>query len=91
MSLISLSRALLCLGYVDQTRLRRNEMLAEARRLSPYTVAFALVSTWAVDWAIEGVQSAARVLTSGRGISHLRRARLSVVDGLWERNARLVS
>ena len=63
-SLISLSRALLCLGYVDQTRLRRNEMLAEARRLSPYTVAFALVSTWAVDWAIEGVQSAARVLTS---------------------------
>ena len=39
-------------------------MLAEARRLSPYTVAFALVSTWAVYWAIEGVQSAARVLTS---------------------------
>ena len=63
-SLISLSRALLCLGYVDQTRLRRNEMLAEARRLSPYTVAFALVSTWVVDWAIEGVQSATKMLTS---------------------------
>ena len=63
-SLISLSRALLCLGYIDQTRLRRNEVLAEARRLSPYTVAFAMISTWAVDWAIEGVQSAARVLAS---------------------------
>ena len=50
-SLISLSRALLCLGYVEQARLRRNEVMAEARRLSPYMVAFAASVTWVVDWA----------------------------------------
>jgi hypothetical protein len=38
-SLISLSQGLLWLGYMDQARLRRNEVLSEARRLSPYTVA----------------------------------------------------
>jgi class 3 adenylate cyclase/tetratricopeptide (TPR) repeat protein len=63
-SLISLSQALLWLGYIDQARLRRNEVLSEARNLSPYTVAFATTATWVVDWAAEGVHSAARVLAS---------------------------
>jgi hypothetical protein len=38
-----LSRTLLCLGYVDQARLRRNEALAEARRLSPFRFVSSLV------------------------------------------------
>jgi hypothetical protein len=41
-SLGDLSRALLCLGYVDQARLRRNEALVEARRLLPYALAHGL-------------------------------------------------
>jgi predicted ATPase len=61
-ALIYLSRTLLCLGYVDQARRRRNEALADARRHSPYSLAFALAQTWVVDWAIAGAQSAARVL-----------------------------
>jgi hypothetical protein len=63
-SLISLSQALLWLGYVDQARLRQNEVLSEARRLSPYTVAFATTVTWVVDWAAERTHAAARVLAS---------------------------
>jgi tetratricopeptide (TPR) repeat protein len=63
-SLISLSQALLWLGYVDQARQRQNELLSEARRLSPYTVAFATTVTWVVDWAAERTHSAARVLAS---------------------------
>jgi tetratricopeptide (TPR) repeat protein len=64
-SLISLSQALLSLGYVDQARLRRNEVLSEARNLSPYMVAFAATVTWVVDWAApERVDSAAKILAS---------------------------
>src|SRR5262249_22096218 len=37
-ALIHLSLTLLCLGYVDQARRRRNETLAEARCLSPHTL-----------------------------------------------------
>jgi predicted ATPase len=63
--LIFLSRALLCLGYVDQARLRRDEALAEARRLSPYNLVFALCLAWYGDWASEGVESApARLQTA---------------------------
>ena len=39
-ALIYLSRALFCLGHLDQARLRRDEALAEARRLSPYNEIF---------------------------------------------------
>jgi class 3 adenylate cyclase/predicted ATPase len=63
-----LSRTLLYLGYVDQARLRRDEALAEARRLSPYNLAFnlafALCHSWFGDWAAEGVQSAQTMLRS---------------------------
>jgi hypothetical protein len=47
--LIFLSRTLLYLGYVDQARLRRDEALAEARRLSPYNLVFALCIAWYGD------------------------------------------
>ena len=56
--LIFLSRTLLYLGYVDQARLRRDEALAEARRLSPYNLVFALCFAWYGDWASEGAESA---------------------------------
>jgi phage tail protein X len=49
--LIHLSRTLLCLCYADQARLRRNEALAEAVRLSPFTYAFQLCQAWFGDWA----------------------------------------
>jgi hypothetical protein len=54
-SLGHLSRALLCLGYVDQASLRRDEALAQARSLSPYNLVFALVQAWwGVDWVTAG-------------------------------------
>ena len=59
-----LSRTSLCLGYVDRARLHRDEALAEARRLSPNTLAFALGEAWYGDWAIEGVKSAPMMLRS---------------------------
>jgi predicted ATPase len=57
-NLIHLSRTLLCLGYVEQARLRRDEALAEARRLSSYNLAFALSQALYGDWAIWGMKSA---------------------------------
>jgi predicted ATPase len=63
MTRLYLFRMLLCLGYVDQARLRRDEVLAEARRLSPYNLAYALSLAWiGGDWAIEGVKSARTML-----------------------------
>jgi class 3 adenylate cyclase/tetratricopeptide (TPR) repeat protein len=56
-ALIHFSRTLLCLGYVDQARLCRDEALAEARRLSPYVLTWALSSAWYGNWAIEGICS----------------------------------
>jgi tetratricopeptide (TPR) repeat protein len=51
-SLCHLSRALLCLGYVDQARLRRDEALAQARALPLYNLVFVLVQAWwGIDWA----------------------------------------
>jgi ATP/maltotriose-dependent transcriptional regulator MalT len=64
-SLISLSQALLSLGDIDQARSRRNEVLSEARNLSPYMVAFVATVTWVVDWAApDRAESAAKVLAS---------------------------
>ena len=87
-SLIILSRTLLCLGYVDQARLRRDEALAEARRISPYNLTYALCDAWPGDWALMGakearttLQSAEQALTSSReqslpmflGVGHIMR------------------
>jgi hypothetical protein len=67
-SLGELSRALLCLGYVDQARLRRTEALVEARRLLPYALAHGLFLAWFGDWAFEGVKSAETSLRSAEEV-----------------------
>jgi predicted ATPase len=63
-ALLYLSRTLICLGHVDQARLQRDEALAEARRLSPFTLAYGLYVAWASHWAIEGMDSAGTMLRS---------------------------
>jgi predicted ATPase len=68
-ALIYFSRALFCLGYLEQARLRKDEALAEARRLSPYNEVFALRHAWYGDWATEGVRSAPAMLRSAEQIS----------------------
>jgi len=55
-SVIHLSRTLLCLGYVDQARSRRDEALTEARRLSLYIRALVLSHSWYIDRALESAQ-----------------------------------
>jgi predicted ATPase len=66
--LIYLFWTLLCLGYGDRARLRRDEALDEARRLSPHTLAFALCLVWIGDWAIEGVKAAPEMLQSAEEV-----------------------
>ena len=69
-----LFRTLLCLGYVDQARLRRDAALTEARRLSPYKQAYALCLAWiGGDWAIEGVKSGRVMLRSADEILAISR------------------
>jgi T5SS/PEP-CTERM-associated repeat protein len=55
---------LLCLGYLDQARLRREGALPGARRRSPFTLAFALGHAWWGNWALEGTKSAQTMLRS---------------------------
>jgi predicted ATPase len=57
---IHFSRTLLCLGYVDQARSRRDEALTEARRLSLYTRAWALNHSFYGDWVLESAQTILR-------------------------------
>jgi predicted ATPase len=59
-----LSRTLWCLGYVDQAHVRRDEALAEARRLPPYSLVCALGLGWYGDWAIGGASSTETILRS---------------------------
>src|SRR5262249_7222582 len=66
--LIFLSRTLLYLGYVDQARLRRDQALAEAGRLSPYNLVYALCQAWYGDWASEGMESALTMLQSAEKV-----------------------
>jgi predicted ATPase len=49
-----LSRTLLCLGHVDQSHFRRDEALAEARPLSPFTLVHTLCLAWYGNWAERG-------------------------------------
>jgi len=60
--LLHLARTLLCLGHVGEARRRKAEALAEARALSPYTLAYALCQSWDDDWAIDGAKSAHAML-----------------------------
>jgi class 3 adenylate cyclase/predicted ATPase len=72
-AVLSLSFTLSYLGYVDQARLRRDEALREARRLSPYTLAIALAFTSRSFWAIEGVKAAQTMLRSANELSAISR------------------
>jgi hypothetical protein len=52
-ALITLSRALVCLGHLDQARLRRDEALAKARqRAHAHTLALVLAAAWDRDAAV---------------------------------------
>jgi predicted ATPase len=64
--LIVLSRTLLCLGYVDQARWRRDEALAEAQRISLFNRIYVPCDAWAGDWAIEGKNAAHSMLQSAQ-------------------------
>jgi predicted ATPase len=55
-------RALRCLGYLDQARLRREEALVEARRVSPFNVAYALYQACIGYWALGGAESRSVIL-----------------------------
>lgn len=68
LALLQFGRTLMCLGYLDQARFRRDEALAEARRLSPYNLVFALCHAWYGDWASEGVESAPIILQSAEKV-----------------------
>jgi tetratricopeptide (TPR) repeat protein len=67
-ALIHFSMAPLCLGHLDEARRYRDESIAEARRLSPYTLASVLCIAWHADWAIDGVRSADTMLRRSREI-----------------------
>jgi tetratricopeptide (TPR) repeat protein len=56
-SLCHLSRALLCLGHVDQARSRRDEAFAQAQPLPLYNSVFVRVQTW---WGIDWVTAAGK-------------------------------
>jgi tetratricopeptide (TPR) repeat protein len=57
-----LYRTLVCMGYLDQARLRRDEALAEARRISPYNLASMMRHVWYGDWAITDATSTPTLL-----------------------------
>jgi class 3 adenylate cyclase/predicted ATPase len=59
---------LLCLGYANQARLRRDEAMAQARPRSPYTLASTLCICWLGDWAIEGLQCPQTMLRSANEV-----------------------
>jgi class 3 adenylate cyclase/tetratricopeptide (TPR) repeat protein len=64
-SLCHISRALLCLGHVDQARSRTNEALEKGRRISPYNLVFAQIHAWSgINWATADEKSAQIILRS---------------------------
>ena len=68
-SLCHLSRALLCLGYVDQARSRRDEALAQARPLPLYNLVFVQVQAWwGIDWVTAGGKPEQKMLRSAEEV-----------------------
>lgn len=67
-AMVHFFRNLLCLGYLDEARSRRDAALAEAQGLSPFMRSFALRQAWYGDWAIEGAQSAQTILESAQEV-----------------------
>jgi len=61
---LDLSRTLVCLGYIDQALLRQNQALAEARRLSPFSLTHALFFVLIGDWAVGRARWAEPMLRS---------------------------
>jgi tetratricopeptide (TPR) repeat protein len=57
-----LYRTLVCIGDLDQARLRRDEALAEARHISRYNLASMMRHVWYGDWAIGDAKSAPTLL-----------------------------
>jgi class 3 adenylate cyclase/tetratricopeptide (TPR) repeat protein len=78
-NLLYLSRTLLCLGHLDQARLRFEQALTEARRLSQFNVVFALCNAWYCDWAIHGPKIATTMLSAVEEVSTTARDRGFVV------------
>jgi predicted ATPase len=67
--LCHLSRALLCLGYVDQARSRRDEALAQARPLPLYNSVFVHVQAWwGIDWVTAGGKPEQKMLRSAEDV-----------------------
>jgi tetratricopeptide (TPR) repeat protein len=60
---INFSRTLLCLGHIDQATLWRERALAQARKSSPFNLAYALEFASYCDWMIAGDQSAQAMLS----------------------------
>ncbi len=84
-------RALLCLGHVAQARLFRSEAVTEARRLSPFSLAYALYHYWLGDWIMDGKTQARVMLRSAdeiRAISNEHGVRS--VACVWQHPAWLV-
>jgi predicted ATPase len=73
MSMVYLSRTLLCLGYIDQGRSQRDKALAEARNFSPYNLAHAQCTIWDGDWALYGAKSANAMLRSAEEVLAISR------------------
>src|SRR5262249_1365435 len=73
LSMVYFSRSLLCLGHIDQARAWRSEAMAEARRRSPFEVAFAQCHASFDGWLIEGMKSAPGMLRSAEEISTISR------------------
>jgi predicted ATPase len=68
-SLCHLSRALLCLGYIDQARSRIDEALAQARPLPLYNLVFVLVQAWwGIDWVSAGGKPEQAMLRSAEEV-----------------------
>ena len=61
---INFSRTLLCLGHIDQAMLWRDRALAQARKSSPFNLAYGLAFACYYDWMIAGAQSAPAILLS---------------------------
>ncbi|WP_035725428.1 hypothetical protein, partial [Bradyrhizobium sp. ARR65] len=67
-AVIHFSRTLVCLGDLDEARLRRDEALAESQRLSPFMRAFVLRQAWYRDWAVEGTEAGRSMLASAKEV-----------------------
>jgi class 3 adenylate cyclase/tetratricopeptide (TPR) repeat protein len=65
--IIHFSRTLLCLGYLDEARLRRDEALAKPQQ-SLYGQAWRLCMGWNGDWATWGVKGVETMLRSAEEI-----------------------